>query len=78
MKLAVSIPDGVFEEAEAFAKTAHTSRSRLYTLAVAEYLARHSPDQITAAMDRVVEAIGQEDASFRRRANRRNAERNEW
>jgi metal-responsive CopG/Arc/MetJ family transcriptional regulator len=78
MKLAVSIPDEIFEEAEAFAKSAQTSRSRLYSQALAEFMARHAPDRITVAMDRVVAAIGKEDDRFRRRAARRIAENNEW
>jgi metal-responsive CopG/Arc/MetJ family transcriptional regulator len=78
MKLAVSIPDPIFAEAEAFAKNAQTSRSRLYSRALAEFMARHAPDKITTAMDRVIEAVGQEDASFRHRAARNIAKRNEW
>ena len=78
MKLAVSIPDEIFLEAEAFAKSAQTSRSRLYSKALAEFMARHAPDQVTEAMDRVVAAIGKEDDGFRRRAVRRVAEHNEW
>jgi metal-responsive CopG/Arc/MetJ family transcriptional regulator len=78
MKLAVSIPDQIFVEAEAFAKGTQSSRSRLYACALAEYMARHAPDQITEAMNRVVEAVGHEEAGFRHRAVRRIAEHNEW
>ena len=53
MKTAVSIPDEVFEEAERFrARRTKKSRSRLFTDAIREYLARHAPDDVTAAMDR--------------------------
>ena len=78
MKLAVSIPDAIYAEAEAFARHAQTSRSHLYSQALAEFMARHSPDQVTAAMDRALAAIGPEDPGFRRRAAKRTAERNEW
>jgi metal-responsive CopG/Arc/MetJ family transcriptional regulator len=51
MKTAVSLPDDVFEEAEALSQTLGTSRSALYAAALREYLARHRPDAITAALD---------------------------
>jgi len=78
MKLAVSIPDEIFVEAEAYAKSAQTSRSRLYSQALAEYMARHAPDKITDAMDRVVVAIGQETDKFLSHAVRRVLKRTEW
>jgi len=78
MKLAISIPNDLFAEAEAFVKKAQTSRSNLYARALAEFLAKHSPDRVTEAMDKVVWAVGEENDSFRRRAVRRVAERNEW
>jgi metal-responsive CopG/Arc/MetJ family transcriptional regulator len=78
MKLAVSIPDEIFAEAEAFAKGTQTSRSRLYSIALAEYMARHAPDLVTEAMDNVLAAIGEEDPGFNQRAARRSLERSEW
>ena len=78
MKLAVSIPDEIFAEAEAFAKGTQTSRSRLYSIALAEYMARHAPDLITDAMDNVIAAVGEEEPAFRRRASRRVLENTEW
>ena len=54
MKTAISIPDDVFRDAERLAKRMKTSRSELYSRAVAEYLARHSPDQITEQMNRAL------------------------
>jgi metal-responsive CopG/Arc/MetJ family transcriptional regulator len=38
VKTAISIPDGVFEEAERLAKNRGLSRSELYTRAITEYL----------------------------------------
>ena len=58
MKTAVSLPDDVFRAAERHAKRARKSRSQLYAEALAEYLARHAPDEVTAAMNRVVERLG--------------------
>ena len=51
MKTAISIPDDVFAEADALAKQLRQSRSALYTRAVREYVLRHSPDNITAALN---------------------------
>lgn len=53
MKTAVSLPDEVFAEAEALAEAQGMTRSRLYTAALREYLARHQPDVVTEALDAV-------------------------
>lgn len=59
MKTAVSLPDDVFRSAERFAKRVGKSRSRLYAEALAEYLARHAPDEVTEDMNRVVAQLGE-------------------
>lgn len=51
MKIAVSIPEAVFRSAELLAKRLRKSRSRLYAEAVAEYLVRHDPEAVRAALD---------------------------
>jgi metal-responsive CopG/Arc/MetJ family transcriptional regulator len=53
VKTSVSIPDEVFEEAERLATRTRRSRSRLFSDAIREHLARHAPEEITASMDRV-------------------------
>ena len=53
MKTAISIPDGVFQEAERLARRRKISRSRLYAEALAEYLLRHKPEAVTEAMNEV-------------------------
>lgn len=78
MKTAVSIPNSVFEKAERFARRTKTSRSELYRRALSEYLVRHVPDQVTEAMDRAVEELGQEPDAFVSAAARRTLERIEW
>ena len=45
MKTAISIPDDVFNEAEALARRTKKSRSEVYARAVREYVARHSADK---------------------------------
>ncbi len=51
MKVAVSIPDELHARADALARSQNTSRSRLYSDALREYLDRRQPDDVTAAID---------------------------
>lgn len=53
MKVAVSIPDPVFEQAEHFAKRLGKSRSQLYAEAVAEFLEEHRNDAVTEQLNAV-------------------------
>lgn len=53
MKTAISLPDDLFSAADALAGRLGVSRSELYATAVAEFLAKHSQDDITARLDRV-------------------------
>jgi len=78
MKTAVSIPDDVFEGAERLARRTNRSRSRLFSDALKEYLARHTPDKVTEAMNRALAQIGQEQDSFVSSATRVVLERSEW
>lgn len=78
MKTAVSIPDQVFEQAERLARRTRTSRSRVFSNALREYVARHSPDDVTEAMDRVCEDVGEQGDLFVTRAARQTLERSEW
>lgn len=78
MKTAISIPDDIFEEAERLATDLKTSRSQLYSRALQEFVARHAPDRITEAMNRVVDEVGSEIDKFSQRAAYRVLERVEW
>jgi metal-responsive CopG/Arc/MetJ family transcriptional regulator len=60
MKTAVSVPNDVFEKAEQLARSAGRSRSDVYSAALREYVARHSNDEVTEAVNRVVDQLGQE------------------
>ncbi len=53
VKTAVSIPDGLFESAEGFAKRRGMSRSELYAKALDAYLAEHKAEGITERLDAV-------------------------
>ncbi len=78
MRTAISIPDTVFEEAERLVMELQTSRSQLYSRALQEFVARHSPERLTEAMNRVVGEVGDEVDEFSQRAARRVLERVEW
>jgi predicted transcriptional regulator len=78
MKIAVSIPDDVFEDAERLASRWQVSRSQIYARALAEFVARHDDDRVTAAMDRVVEEMGTKIDDFTREAARQALRRVEW
>ncbi|MCG5531737.1 hypothetical protein LRD18_12915 [Halorhodospira halochloris] len=56
MKVAISVPDQVFEAAERFAKERGIPRSQLFAEALEEYLAQHAPEAITAQLDRVYDS----------------------
>jgi len=78
MKVAVSIPDDLFEEADRLAQRTGASRSALYARALSNYVQTHLPDETTAALDAVIAEIGQEDDSFVRAAARRTLDRADW
>ncbi len=78
MKTAVSIPNDVFAEAERLAKRTNKSRSQVFSDALREYLARHSDDEITEAMNRAVDAAGQEPDEWLKIATHRILKRSEW
>jgi len=78
MKTAVSIPDEIFEEAERLAERLRTSRSRLYSRALGEFVRHHSPEHVTEAMNRVVDQVGREPDEFSRAAARGVLRKVEW
>jgi hypothetical protein len=61
MKTAVSIPDPVFEKAEAAAKRLKMSRSELYAKAVDAWVDAHSPDAITESWDAALAELTPEE-----------------
>ena len=78
MKVAISVPDPLFEQAEQLVEQRQTSRSQLYAQALDEFLARNSPDAITAAIDGLVDAEGGELDPFVREATNRRLRAVEW
>jgi predicted transcriptional regulator len=59
MKTAVSVPNDLFDKVDQLARRSHRSRSEVYSAALREYVARHAPDEITEALDRVVAEAGE-------------------
>jgi len=53
MKTAISLPDDLFESADELAERLGVSRSELYADAVAEYLAKHRGQDVTARLNEV-------------------------
>jgi antitoxin MazE6 len=69
----------VYREAEGYAKRTRESRSQLYAAALTEYLARHSPDEVTQAMNAVVDGLGDARPDrFVKQAGRRVLSKVEW
>ena len=79
MKTAISIPDEIFEGAERLARRLKRSRSELYSRAIADYVARHAPDEVTEKMNDVVGDVGKEPTDeFVAKAGRKALKRVEW
>jgi metal-responsive CopG/Arc/MetJ family transcriptional regulator len=78
MKVAVSIPDDIFAEAEALAKRLKTSRSDIFSRALGEFIGHHAPDRVTELMNDVVRDVGEEPDAFRVAASRRVLKNSEW
>jgi metal-responsive CopG/Arc/MetJ family transcriptional regulator len=78
MKTAVSIPDEIFHEAERLARRTKRSRSRLFSDALREYLARWNPDKVKEAMDAALAEANEPSGEFSGAAAHRALERTEW
>ena len=78
MKVAVSIPSDLFERVEQLRREQRRSRSNLFAVALAEYVARHDSDEVTEAMNRVCANVNTEPDDLVRTASQRVLERSEW
>ena len=78
MKIALSIPDELFETAETLSKRLGLSRSRLYATALADYVAKHRGRKTTDRLNAVyVDQSSRLDAPVRR-AQRRSIGSGRW
>ena len=64
MKTAISLPDPVFESAEAMAAELGISRSQLYATAIQEFVQAQKRNGITEALNRVYEKVDQTPDPF--------------
>lgn len=78
MKTAVSLPDELFQEADRLARRLGKSRSRLYRDALAEYVTRHNPDDLTRRIDEALVVAGDEIDPHVTAAARRSLGSVEW
>jgi metal-responsive CopG/Arc/MetJ family transcriptional regulator len=78
MKTAISLPDDLFASADELAERLGVSRSELYADAVAEYLAKHRGQDVTARLNEVYadETSGRDPAL--RSAQARSIGSSEW
>ena len=78
MKVALSIPDDLFESAETLGKRLGVTRSRLYATALADYVAKHRGRKTTERLNAVYAAEQGRLDPVVRRAQRRSLERDAW
>jgi hypothetical protein len=55
MKVAISVPDPIFRQAELLAAALHKSRSQLYTEALAGFVRTHGARNVTERLNEVYE-----------------------
>ena len=78
MKTAVSLPDAIFQHADALAHRLGISRSELYQNAIAEYLARHKSSKVTERLDAVYSAHPSKVDPKLKKAQRKSVTDNQW
>lgn len=78
MKTAISLPDDLFDDAEALARKLDVSRSRLIALALAEYVARHRAGRVTERLDAVYGAEEGKRDTTARSTGHRTLRRADW
>ena len=78
MKVAVSIPDDIFAQADRIAALQNSTRSALYGRALKAYLQNLTADNTCEALNAVVDALGVQDGAFAKAAARRSLLDAEW
>jgi predicted transcriptional regulator len=64
MKIAISIPDDLSINAERLVADFKTSRSELYSRAIAEFAARHEEDAVTQTLDEVARKVNSDPSDM--------------
>ena len=78
MKIALSIPDELFDSAETLGKRLGVSRSRLYATALADFVAKHQSRKVTARLDAVYATEDSRLDAGTRRLQARSLSRDPW
>lgn len=78
MKVALSIPDELFDSAETLGKRLGVSRSRLYATALADFVAKHHSRKVTARLDAAYATEESRVDRPLRRAQARSLLRDSW
>jgi metal-responsive CopG/Arc/MetJ family transcriptional regulator len=79
MKVAVSIPDPIFDAADALARRLKLSRSKVYALALQEFVANNDGPSLTEQINAALDEIGEDPDQVLLRAGARTALANtEW
>ena len=78
MKITISVPDEVFQEAERLTQRLGKSRSQLYTDALVEYLTRYDLDTVTERLNEVLGSIAEPEDRLVKETSRSILKRIEW
>lgn len=80
VKTALSIDESLFEEAEALARELDVSRSRVFSMALEEFLKRHDAEKTLARINAVYADVPPENDAdrTRRRAKHRDLVEGSW
>jgi len=78
MKLALSIPDELFDSAETLSKRLGVSRSRLYATALADFVAKHQAQKVTERLNSVYASQDSRVDRATRRLQARSLSKNPW
>ena len=78
MRVAITLPEAPVRHADRLARRMGKSRSELVSAAVAEYVARHEPEAMTAALNRLDALVDTRPEPFSSTAASRLLERSEW
>lgn len=78
MKTAVSMPDDLFQRAEATARLLRVSRSQLYATAIEEFLKRQQGNAITERLNDVYSRMSAKVEPAFGRAQLKSLQKDEW
>jgi metal-responsive CopG/Arc/MetJ family transcriptional regulator len=78
MKIAISVPDNVFEAGEHLARQLGISRSQLYSDALATYLSVRGAEEVTARLNSLYGAQASEIEPALQRAQLKNVADEAW